>query len=367
MDTERIHVSTEGGGYPIVLGYGVREKIASFLEECLGKRSLAVVTDRHLAKLWLEPLCARMTEDMARRPKLIVVPAGEKAKSLEVYASVVQKLLYFGADRGWGLVAFGGGVVGDLAGFVAATYQRGIPFVMVPTTLLAGVDASVGGKVAIDLKQAKNAIGAFWQPSGVLIDTEYLSTLPKREYIAGLAEVLKYGMIQDRPFFDFIASNAQALLRMESDVMETGIQASILHKKAVVEQDEREANLRAILNFGHTFGHAFEAHEHYKTFLHGEAVAIGMLVEAATAYLMGSTTKDEYARTKEVLTMLGLPTKPPSIHPDRMRRLLTLDKKKQGAKVRFVMLHRIGSVRIEPIAIEELVALWKTLRTDGLP
>jgi len=238
---------------------------------------------------------------------------------------------------------------------------------MIPTTLLAGVDASIGGKVAIDLKQAKNALGAFWQPSGVLIDTEYLSTLPKREYIAGLAEALKYGMIQDEPFFEFIVSNAQALLRMDSDAMAKVIQASILHKKAIVEQDEREANLRAVLNFGHTFGHAFEAHAHYKTFLHGEAVGLGMLVEAAVAYRIGSTTKDAYARVKESLKALGLPTKPPSIHPDRMKRLLSLDKKKQGAKVRFVLLDRIGSVRIEPIAIEELVDLWKTLRTEGLP
>ena len=367
MEITRVDVTTKGGTYPIVLGQGVRDKIASFLEECLGQRPLAIVTDRHLAKLWLEPLYARLIKDSPKKPKLIVVPAGERAKTLDVYASVAQKLLYFGADRGWALVAFGGGVVGDLAGFVAATYQRGVPFVMVPTTLLAGVDASIGGKVAIDLKQAKNALGAFWQPSGVLIDTEYLSTLPKREYVAGLAEVLKYGMIQDEPFFEFIVSNAQALLRMDSDAMAKVIQASILHKKAIVEQDEREANLRAVLNFGHTFGHAFEAHAHYKTFLHGEAVGLGMLVEAAVAYRIGSATKDAYARVKESLKALGLPTKPPSIHPDRMKRLLSLDKKKQGAKVRFVLLDRIGSVRIEPIAIEELVDLWKTLRTEGLP
>jgi 3-dehydroquinate synthase len=364
---ETTHINTPSGSYPILLGHGIKEGVGAFLRDCLGKRPIALVTDRNMARIWLQPLYETISRDYGLKPKIITVPAGEKAKSLSVYADVIEKLLYFGADRSWGLIAFGGGVVGDLTGFASATYQRGIPFVMIPTTLLADVDASIGGKVAIDFKKAKNAIGAFWQPSGVLIDTDYLSTLPQREHLAGLAEVLKYGIIQDDRFFGFVTSNAPRLINKEPEVLIRAIEGSFLYKKAIVEKDEKEANLRAVLNFGHTFGHAFEAHTHYRTFLHGEAIALGMVTEAAIAYLLKSTTKEEYAAIKEALQALGLPTKPPTIHPKRLETLLGYDKKKRGSRLNFIMLNRIGSVRIEPIATLELVEAWKKLLEQALP
>lgn len=363
---ETTHVNTPSGSYPILLGYGLKDGVGAFLRDCLGERPIALITDRNLSSIWLQPLYETISRDYGLKPKVITVPAGEKAKRLSVYADAIDKLLYFGADRSWGLIAFGGGVVGDLTGFIAATYQRGLPFVMIPTTLLADVDASIGGKVALDFKKAKNAIGAFWQPSGVLIDTDYLSTLPQRDYLAGLAEVLKYGIIQDDRFFGFVASNASSLVNKEPQALLRAIGESLLYKKAVVEKDEKEANLRAILNFGHTFGHAFEAHTHYRTFLHGEAVALGMVVEAAIAYLLGSTTKEDYTAIKQALQALGLPVKPPHINPNRLEILLGYDKKKKGSRLNFIMLDRIGSVRIEPIATLELVEAWKKLLEQGL-
>lgn len=365
METTQVH--TPSGSYPILLGQGLRQGVGAFLRDCLGERPLALITDRNLAKMWLQPLYEVLARDYGLKPKVITVPAGEKAKKLSVYAQAIEKLLYFGADRSWGLVAFGGGVVGDLSGFVAATYQRGLPFVMIPTTLLADVDASVGGKVAIDFKKAKNAIGAFWQPSGVLIDTDYLDTLPPREYLAGLAEVLKYGIIQNDRFFEFVASNAPRLVDKDPQILLRAIHESLLHKKAVVEKDEKEANLRAILNFGHTFGHAFEAHTHYRTFLHGEAVALGMVTEAAIAYQLGSASKEAFTAIQETLQALGLPTKPPRIHPQRLEALLGYDKKKKGSRIHFILLNRIGSVSIEPMATLELVEAWKKLLKQGLP
>jgi len=358
MKTAVVNVS--GGSYEIRIGHGIKKKAPLFILDSLGNRRLAIITDRHVAKLWLNDFY-RIFKEGGLQSKICVVPAGEKSKTLKWYRFLAEKLLYFGADRDWAIVAFGGGVVGDLGGFVAATYQRGIPFVQVPTTLLACVDSSIGGKVAIDLGRAKNALGAFYQPKGVFIDTLYLSTLPFKEYRAGLVEALKYGIIQDQEFFNFFEDHAEEINELKSSILEYIVLKSIEHKRKIVELDEKEGSIRSILNFGHTFGHAFEVLTGYKRYLHGEAVALGMVVEAYVAKLLGYTKGDEHLRIAGVLQKLGLSMDVPKFKPYRLEDVIKYDKKKRGEIIRFVVLDEIGSVRIEPIEIKRLIEAWNAV------
>jgi 3-dehydroquinate synthase len=272
---------------------------------------------------------------------------GEGQKSLAVASSLYDRLHEMHADRKSAVVAVGGGVIGDLAGFVAATYARGLPLLMVPTTLLAMVDSSVGGKVGVNHPRAKNLIGAFHQPVGVWIDTATLATLPDREYRSGLAEVVKYGVILDAPFFDYLEAQADAVLRREPDAVQQVVARCCRLKAQVVEQDEREeTGLRAVLNYGHTFAHAFETAAGYGPWLHGEAVAAGMVCASRLAERRGLVGRDLTDRQKRLLERFGLPTAPDRWPVGELVATMRSDKKSLAGRLRFVLPRRLGEVAL---------------------
>jgi len=293
-------------------------------------------------------------------PKRAVVPAGEASKSIERAIALYDVLVDMNADRQTTVVAIGGGVAGDLAGFVAATYNRGLPLLMVPTTLLAQVDSAVGGKVAVNHPRAKNVLGAFHQPRGVWIDTETLATLPDRELRCGLAEVVKYGAILDPEFFDWLEANAPALLARDPSALRHVIAVSCRLKAGVVAADEREeSGVRAVLNFGHTIGHAIEATAGYGgDYRHGEAVAVGMVAECRLAETLGWIGPETTDRLAALLGRLGLPVAAPGLDPSALAEAMGRDKKNRGGQVRFVLPRAIGRVELaEATAADALAAI----------
>lgn len=280
-------------------------------------------------------------------PSLAVLPAGESQKALAVVSQLYDRLAELRADRKTLVVAVGGGVIGDLAGFVAATFNRGLPLLMVPTTLLAMVDSSVGGKVAVNHPRGKNLIGAFHQPAGVWIDTEALGTLPDREYQSGLAEVVKYGVILDPAFLDYVEANADALLRRDAEVVREVVARCCRLKADVVEQDEREeTGLRAVLNYGHTFAHAFETVAGYGQWLHGEAVAAGMVCASRLAERRGLIAADLTERQRRLLARCRLPTAPEGWPADDLIGVMRSDKKALAGRLRFILPVRLGEVAL---------------------
>ena len=347
----RVLVDLGPRSYPIAIGHEVPPAdFARFTRERLNtagmtrSRAALVVTDRNVVNLagpYLEAL-----EGVGLRVELAEITPGEGSKSLATTAELYARLAEIRADRQTCVVAFGGGVVGDLTGFVAATYARGLPLLMVPTTLLAQVDSSVGGKVGVNLAAAKNLIGAFHQPVGVWIDSGHLQSLPARERRCGLAEVVKYGVILDPDFFAFLEANAEALAVGDPALTGRVIARSCELKASVVERDETErTGLRAVLNFGHTIGHAVEAVAGYGGgYQHGEAVAVGMVAEARLAEQLGRTSEPVADRLVALLARLGLPVAAPGLDSDALIAAMTLDKKNQGGQIRFVLPDRIGSV-----------------------
>lgn len=292
------------------------------------------------------------------RTAIHTVPAGEASKSLAVTSTLYDALAELPADRQTPVVAVGGGVVGDLAGFAAATFNRGLPLLMVPTSLLAMVDSSVGGKVGINHPRGKNLIGAFHQPSGVWIDTAFLSTLPDREYRSGLAEVVKYGVILDPELFAYLEGQADKLLARSPEAVRHVVKRSCELKASVVAQDERETTgLRAVLNYGHTFAHAFESAAGYGTWLHGEAVAAGMVCAARLAARRGLIDAALAERQRQLLTRFGLPTEPGPWPADELLAAMRSDKKAAGGQLRFVLPVRLGEVRLfDGVADAEVIA-----------
>jgi 3-dehydroquinate synthase len=288
---------------------------------------------------------------------IIEIPDGEEFKNSVTLNSVYDALIEAGLDRRSFIVALGGGVVGDLAGFAAATFLRGIPFVQVPTTLLAQVDSSVGGKTAIDHPRGKNLIGAFYQPRLVLVDVETLSTLPKREYRAGLAEVVKYGIALDGSFFDYLERHTDALLAMEGECLMAVIQRCCELKAKVVELDEKETGPREALNYGHTLGHALETLAGYRSLVHGEAVAIGMALAARICALRGECRDDDVARILELLVSLGLSVTPPAVEPSQLMDALLKDKKSREGSINFICNQGIGGYTVARLSPEELLTL----------
>jgi 3-dehydroquinate synthase len=284
------------------------------------------------------------------------VPAGEPSKSPEEAVRLWREMLRAGADRQSVVVALGGGVVGDLAGFVAAGFARGVPLLQIPTTLLAQVDSSVGGKVGVNLPEAKNIVGAFWQPIGVLIDTEVLASVPDRHYRAGLAEVVKYGVILDADFFAYLEENVEALNRREPNVLIEVIARCCRLKADVVEQDEREeSGLRAVLNYGHTFGHALEAAAQYGTLLHGEAVSIGMLCASRLAERLGRIDAETTRRQHTLLEAVGLPVDVPALPSAELLGHMRHDKKADHGRLRFILPTRIGQVELVEVDDEPAI------------
>jgi 3-dehydroquinate synthase len=298
---------------------------------------LLVITDENVRSPHAERLATQARQQI-ERVDVISVPAGESTKCAAQLEQLWQQLLELGADRQTVVAAVGGGVVGDLAGFVAASFARGIRFIQVPTTLLAHVDSSVGGKVGINLPGAKNMVGAFWQPAAVLIDTATLSTLPEREYLSGLAEVVKYGVIMDEPFFEFLEQNVDAIMRREASVLRKLVARCCELKAEVVQEDETETTgRRAILNYGHTFAHGFEAVGGYGTLLHGEAVSIGMVCASRLAESRDMVPAGFTDRQVELLRAFALPTETPEYDAQVLLAAMQRDKKAAHGKLRFIL------------------------------
>jgi len=332
--------------YSIEIGAGNLPRAGQFLIQQGRVTHAVVITDENVE----QPHAVRAVESLAEAGvavDLVVVESGEPSKSIDTAAALWEKMLALGADRKSVVVAVGGGVVGDLAGFIAATFGRGIRFFQVPTTLLAQVDSSVGGKVGINLPEAKNMVGAFLQPVGVLIDTETLTTLDQREYRSGLGEVVKYGVIQDAELFGYLEANVPGLIEADHDVLGHVIGRCCRLKADVVEEDEQEqSGRRAILNYGHTFGHAVETLLGYGKLLHGEAVSIGMLCASRLAERLGRVDAELTARQKNLLAALGLPTDFPDLDHDQVLRAMKHDKKVEHGRLRFVLPDRLGHVEL---------------------
>ena len=310
------------------------------------KASLAVIITDDRVRAHADAVAASLAQAGFRTARQ-VVPAGEASKALAVASSLYDALAELQADRQTLIVAVGGGVVGDLAGFVAATFNRGLPLLMVPTTLLAMVDSSVGGKVAVNHPRGKNLIGAFHQPAGVWIDTAYLATLPDREYRSGLAEVVKYGVILDPELFAYLEQHADEVLAKRPEAVRHVVARSCQLKAGVVEKDERETTgLRAILNYGHTFAHAFETVAGYGAWLHGEAVAAGVACASRLAERSGLIDPEVTRRQERLLTQFGLPTAPEAWPVEDLLRVMRSDKKTEAGRLRFVLPVRLGEARL---------------------
>jgi 3-dehydroquinate synthase len=326
--------------YPIYIGAGLLSH-AELITTTLPQNKVAIITNTTIAPHYLGPLC-RAFEARGISVATVMLPDGEAYKNWETLNKIFDALIENRCERKTTLVALGGGVIGDLAGFAAATYQRGAPYIQVPTTLLAQVDSAVGGKTAINHPLGKNMIGAFYQPLAVIADTDTLATLPEREVAAGLAEVIKYGLIRDAGFFDWLEQNIDRLLGRDPEALAYAIERSCSSKAEIVALDEREVGLRALLNYGHTFAHAIEAGLGFGTWLHGEAVAAGMVLAAKLSQRLGLIGGHEVARIVGVLARARLPVKAPNLGGERYLELMGHDKKVEGGKIRFVLLKQLG-------------------------
>ncbi|RMG38504.1 MAG: 3-dehydroquinate synthase [Gammaproteobacteria bacterium] len=344
MTTRRtLEVDLGERSYPIHIGEGLLGD-ASLLAPHVRGRQVMVVSNETVAPLYLERLLPALEGFEVAQ---VILPDGEEYKNLQVLDQIYTALLERRFDRSCTLVALGGGVVGDMTGFAAASYQRGVDFIQVPTTLLSQVDSSVGGKTGVNHPLGKNMIGAFHQPRVVIADTDTLDTLPDRELSAGMAEVIKYGLINDADFFVWLEQRMDVLMRRDKAALAEAIERSCADKAAIVAADEREAGRRALLNLGHTFGHAIETGLGYGEWLHGEAVGAGMVMAAEMSRRLGWMSDAERQRVEVLLRRAGLPTTPPSeLSPARFRELMSVDKKVLGGKLRLVLLKGIGQAVI---------------------
>ena len=333
-------------GYPIHIGSGLLQR-ADLLAPHLPYKRAALISNETVFPLFGARLLETLTSSGVETVP-VILPDGESHKTWETLDRIFDALLSHALDRKSTLIALGGGVIGDLAGFAAATYQRGVPFIQIPTTLLAQVDSSIGGKTAVNHARGKNMIGAFYQPKLVLADTDTLKTLPQREFCAGLAEVIKYGLIRDAEFFSWLEAHLDNLLARDAAALTHAILRSCENKATVVAADEREQGERALLNLGHTFGHAIEAALGYGEWLHGEAVAAGMVMAARLSCERGHCTEADLQRTIAILERAALPIRAPAIAAERMLELMQLDKKNESGQIRLILLHRIGAAFVEP-------------------
>jgi 3-dehydroquinate synthase len=339
---EQVRIELGERSYPIIIGPQLLSD-AALLDAHVAARDLLIVTNETVAPLYLDTLTKSLRN---RRVGTLVLRDGEQYKTLESFGTILDALIEGRFNRDAAVVALGGGVIGDMAGFAAASYQRGIDYIQVPTTLLAQVDSSVGGKTAVNHPKAKNMIGAFHQPRAVLADIATLASLPKREFSAGLAEVVKYGLIHDVEFLAWLERNVSALNARDPAAVAFAVRRSCEIKAAIVGADEREQGLRAILNLGHTFGHAIETATGYTEWLHGEAVAAGMVAAADLSHRLGWVSREDLQRTIDLLRRFDLPVAPPRIGADRARQLMGMDKKVLKGQLRLVLLKRIGAADI---------------------
>lgn len=341
--------------YPIHIGPGLLTR-GELIAQHMPQRKAVIVTNTVVAPLYLQALQTSLSQQQIA-VQSIVLPDGEAHKDWRTLNEVFDALLTHRAERKTTLIALGGGVIGDLTGFAAAVFQRGAPFIQVPTTLLAQVDSSVGGKTAINHPLGKNMIGAFYQPRMVIADTDTLKTLPDRELSAGIAEVVKYGLIGDAGFFAWLEANMDRLVARDPAALTHAIEVACRNKAVVVASDEREEGVRAMLNFGHTFGHAIESGLGYGKWLHGEAVAAGMVIAARVSQKMGLVDADGVERTVKLLRRARLPVQGPKLGVDRYLELMGHDKKVEGGKIRFILLRSIGDAFISDGVPREVLSV----------
>jgi 3-dehydroquinate synthase len=355
-----INVNLAERSYIIYIDTGLLKNVGNILTEIGVGHDVVVITNPKVGYFYADTLVAQLKET-GFEPKVIEIPDGEEYKNLKTVAYLYDKLTEIHAHRKTTLIALGGGVIGDIVGFVAATFMRGIPFVQIPTTLLAQVDSSVGGKTGVNLTTAKNMVGAFWQPQVVIIDPDVLKTLSLRELKSGLSEVIKYGMIKDADFFEYLEKNINQIERLETSAMIHIIASSCKIKAEVVESDEREEGLRAILNFGHTIGHAIESQTSYKIFRHGEAISIGMATAAKIAARLGMFPKKDVSRLITLLQMAGLPARFKDLSPNDLLQAMSLDKKRVSHEhIRFILPKKIGCVMmVEDLSPELIIDVLK--------
>lgn len=339
-----LEVDLGNRSYPIYIGTDLIDQPALF-NACKKSTSIYIVCNTTVAPLYAQRLTKTLST-FGKPVQTIVLPDGESYKDWKNLQLIFDDLLKFGADRQTMLIALGGGVIGDMTGFAAASFMRGTRFIQVPTTILSQVDSSVGGKTGINHPLGKNMIGAFHQPVAVVADLNTLKTLPARELSAGLAEVIKHGAIADAKFLDWIEANAKLLLACDTDVMSHAVLRSCEIKSAVVSADEREGGIRATLNFGHTFGHAIEAGMGYGEWLHGEAVGCGMALGADLSCRLDLISKVDVERLTKIIQSMNLPTNPPKFGAKRYMELLQVDKKTEGGQIRYVVLEKIGKAQI---------------------
>ena len=337
---QRLDLDLGNDAYPILIGSDLLAQPELILPY-IRSAQVAIVSNTTVAPLYMSKV-AEPLRQAGKSVLEIVLPDGEEFKTWETLNLIFDALLRARCERKVTLIALGGGVIGDMTGFAAASYQRGVPFIQIPTTLLSQVDSSVGGKTGINHPLGKNMIGAFYQPRIVLADMSTLNTLPDREYFAGLAEVIKYGLLGDSEFFDWLEQNMPALLARDTAALEYAVHRSCWNKAKIVAADERESGVRALLNLGHTFGHAIEAGMGYGVWLHGEAVAAGMAMAADLSCRMGWLSAEELARTVALLQAAKLPVKGARLGAQRYIELMSSDKKVEAGTIRFVLLKRIG-------------------------
>jgi 3-dehydroquinate synthase len=341
---QTLHIQLENRSYPIYIGEGLLSQMKLIVSH-LKQKHVAVVTNTMVAPLYLDPLLTLLKQHGIKAFP-IILPDGESYKNQETLNLIYDALLKEKCERTITLIALGGGVIGDMTGFAAATYLRGVPFIQIPTTLLSQVDSSVGGKTGINHPMGKNMIGAFYQPQCVIADIDTLKTLPQREFSAGMAEVIKYGLIRDETFFNWLEKNIAGLMKLNSSLLIEAIQRSCQNKADVVEVDEHESSMRATLNLGHTFGHAIENAMGYGVWLHGEAVATGIVMAAHLSKLMGWVKGEEFTRIIKLLKEAKLPTDPPKISEGQYMELMSMDKKVVDGKIRLVLQKGIGDAVI---------------------
>lgn len=341
--------------YAIYIGEGILSRAGEWLRQAGLGNKVAVVTNPPVAQLYL-PAVEEAVKRSGYEVTPVVIPEGEEHKDLKTLGEIYDRMIAARLERKSCVMALGGGVVGDMAGFAAATFLRGIPYVQVPTTLLAQVDSSVGGKTGVNHRDGKNLIGVFYQPRLVLIDVAVLQSLPRRELIAGLAEVIKYGIIEDPDLFGLLEEKIEQIIRCDRKILSQIIAASCAIKARVVEKDEREEDYRAVLNFGHTLGHALEAATDYKKFLHGEAVGVGMVKAAAISTRLGFCDAASFGRIRKLIERAGLPLElPATILPRDLVQAMEVDKKSADGKIKFVVCEGVGKTRFHWLAPGEVL------------
>jgi 3-dehydroquinate synthase len=352
---QTVSVNLGARSYPIHIGPGILEQVGERLRQAGLAGKAAIVTNPVVGQLYLDAVHDSLRH-AGFEPHPVLVPDGEEHKNLTTLGAIYDGLIDARLERQSCVVALGGGVIGDLAGLAAATYLRGVPYVQLPTTLLAQVDSSVGGKTGINHRDGKNLIGAFYQPALVLIDVAVLRSLPRRELAAGLAEVIKYGIIDDPALFLLLEQELEKIIALERIMLTDIIARCCAIKARVVEADEREADYRAVLNFGHTIGHALEAATAYRRYLHGEAVAIGLVKAMALSVQRGLCDSASAQRVQALVERAGLPVDiPPEISPGRLIGAMEIDKKAAGGKIKFVMCEGLGNTRFDWLAPDEIL------------